>query len=304
MSLLAKAARRGGVSACGWTRAWLAPSRVAVGAAVVEMDVASARDLVNRQHFRVNNVPNVVAAASTRALSHAATHAATRPFSTTAIAATASPPPSPSRAKEVPAASQPPMHDEAAELRAVAQLKAEISEVLHARGRSTWIITTLIDAYQSHFGKDFEQTRRGGRRGMADPLVLSWMVRRDIFHTVSKGGGRKRMKVHGIVPLLRSEHFADVVDVYPRGNGGASCLSPQGPPCPCRCLFTRMSLRVGSTRFQAGSARSWSLCCRRRLHSERSGSCCSPRQRVTTPRRGCTSLIQLTHSLKAPGFNP
>ena len=40
------------------------------------------------------------------------------------------------------------------------------------------------------------------------------------------------MKVHGIVPLLRSEHFADVVDVYPRGDGLSFMFVLAGSPAP------------------------------------------------------------------------
>jgi hypothetical protein len=131
------------------------------------------------------------------------------------------PPPSPSRAKEEPAASQPPTHDEAAELRAVAQLKDEIREVLHAHGGPTWSFARLMHAYQAHFSQDLEHPRVGcarihkSRISMADPLVLYWMKRRYIFRTVAGGGGQgRRKKVYNLAALLRSEHFADVVDVH------------------------------------------------------------------------------------------
>jgi hypothetical protein len=149
-----------------------------------------------------------------------------------AVLRTPSPPPSPSRVKEEPAR-QTPTHDEAAELRAIAQLKDEIRELLHARDGPLSTEQLLVE-YASRFGKDLVKTG-GGRiwhRSVADPLVLSWMKRRGMSHTSSQGLGKGRKKVYRTAPLLASDHFTDVVDVYPRGDGLSFMFVLAGSPAP------------------------------------------------------------------------
>jgi hypothetical protein len=220
MSLLARAARRGaGVG--GWTRGWLAPSRVvAACSAAVEADVAPrAYDpldggLNHRHHVNVGGGGTAMMIV--------------RGFATSRI-----------QRPDVPA-SQTQTRDEAAELRAVAQLKDEIRELLqHARDNESRFgqlrIRWLCDEYKSRFGKDLVQTSgqvlRTNSTKVTDSLVRSLMKREGIFHTKSMGVGRARQRVYNLTELLRSEHFADVVDVYPRGDG-MHLFVPAGSPAP------------------------------------------------------------------------
>ena len=57
------------------------------------------------------------------------------------------------------------------------------------------------------------------------------MEREGIFRTRSKRAGRARRKVNDLPALLRSERFADVVDVN-EFHGGRPLLVPAGSPAP------------------------------------------------------------------------